>query len=322
MDNHTTGEGRERDDAPPTSPLKYRIVRLQETFGLTLDEARVAALLTIGLDVEDVAECLDLPIETVESRLAAVSGKTGVNMQTDGVGWEEALDSARHLGRGLIARIATVAVAALALAPIACSPRSSAPAVPTAPAAQVHPPHLVAAIETYDRGCWSTGRGAFISPTQAVTASHLVVCLDADGRTACEVAAAGGETILTGQHAIRAGAVYADGARATVASFAFDDATAAVVEVPAPSGATIWRTGTPDAGPCEILLGDSPSDAIPATLLPACESPFGSPCVEGVASMPGWSGAPVVQGARVVGVVTSAVEGGALIALMGPEGGL
>lgn len=55
---------------------------LIEAFGLTRMEARVAALLSTGLDVAEMAERLGLREGTVRSHLKGAMGKTGCRTQT------------------------------------------------------------------------------------------------------------------------------------------------------------------------------------------------------------------------------------------------
>ena len=67
----------------PEAGSRMSAERLREVFGLTPAEARVAALISEGLTLRDVADQLGVSFFTVRGQLAKIFEKTGANRQAD-----------------------------------------------------------------------------------------------------------------------------------------------------------------------------------------------------------------------------------------------
>lgn len=67
----------------PDAASRISAAYLQDAFGMTPAEARVAALISDGLSVREVANHLGLSVFTVRGQLAKIFEKTGANRQSD-----------------------------------------------------------------------------------------------------------------------------------------------------------------------------------------------------------------------------------------------
>lgn len=175
-----------------------------------------------------------------------------------------------------------------------------------------HPPGPVQnnkfPVAAYDRGCTSWGQGVYIAPHQFITASHVVAALDSNGRTNCEIAE--GFLGTDGSHSIVATAVSVEEMPASILSYSQDDSFPAVLLTES-EGVEVYSTAQMVGGTAILITPEGPFDV---TVTSAISSWSGRANYIGPPCQHGWSGSPIIQNGKVVGVAVSAEFDGGDIA--------